>query len=73
MIGLKRALKELPDINIEDETLEYIASLSAGDFRSAINTLEIAYYSSKDHHITIEDIKKINNKPVFFHDKNVHR
>ena len=70
MIGLKRALKELPDINIEDETLEYIASLSAGDFRSAINTLEIAYYSSKDHHITIEDIKKINNKPVFFHDKN---
>ena len=43
--------------------------LSSGDFRSALNTLEVTYYATKDHNITIEEIKKINNKPVFFHDK----
>jgi len=69
LIGLKRAMKELPEIVIEDEALEYIAKLSSGDFRSALNTLEVAYYSTKEHKITIEDIKKINNKAVFFHDK----
>lgn len=68
--GLKRACKLLDDIKIDNESLEYIASLSGGDFRSAINTLEIAYYSTNDHLINIEEIKKINNKPVFFHDKN---
>ncbi len=67
--GLKRATKELPKIKIDDEALKYIASLSSGDFRSAINILEVAYYASTNHQITIEDIKKINNKAVFFHDK----
>jgi len=70
MIGLKRACTLLPDIEIEEEGLEYIANLSAGDFRNAINTLEVAYYATNNHKITIEEIKKINNKPVFFHDKN---
>ena len=70
IIGLKRTLNELPDINIDDEALNYIATLSAGDFRSAINTLEVCYYASENHNITIENIKKVNNKPVFFHDKN---
>ena len=67
--GLKRAKEYLPDLNIDDETLKYIAMLSSGDFRSAINTLEVTYYATKNHNITILDVKKINNKPVFFHDK----
>lgn len=67
--GLKRAKEYLPDLNIDDDTLKYIAMLSSGDFRSAINTLEVTYYATKNHNITIEDVKKINNKPVFFHDK----
>ncbi|MCI9281120.1 MAG: replication-associated recombination protein A [Bacilli bacterium] len=70
LLGLNRACNFLENIDIEPKALEYIASLSSGDFRSAINTLEVAYYSTKEHKITIEDIKKINNKPVFFHDKN---
>ncbi len=70
IIGLKKALKELPDIIIKDDALEYIATLSAGDFRSALNTLEICYYATNDHHITIDVIKGINKKPVFVHDKN---
>jgi len=68
--GLNRACTFLDSVEIDNKSLEYIASLSGGDFRSAINILEVAYYSTKDHKITIEDIKKINNKPVFFHDKN---
>ena len=68
--GLKRAYTYLPDLKIKDDTLKYIATLSGGDFRSALNTLEVSYYATKDHIITIEEIKKINNKPVFFHDKN---
>ena len=70
MEGLKRAYSYLPDLKIEEDALKYIATLSSGDFRSALNTLEVSYYASKDHNITIEEIKKINNKPVFFHDKN---
>ena len=69
MEGLKRAQKYLSDLVIDDEALKYIATLSSGDFRSALNTLEVTYYATTDHKITIDDIKKINNKPVFFHDK----
>lgn len=68
--GLKRAISYLPDIKIEKDALEYIATLSSGDFRSALNTLEVTYYATKDHYITIKEIQKINHKPVFFHDKN---
>lgn len=70
MEGLKRAYSYLPDLKIEEDALKYIATLSSGDFRSALNTLEVSYYASKEHNITIEEIQKINNKPVFFHDKN---
>jgi len=69
IFGLKKALKEFSDVNIDDEALKYIAMLCAGDFRSALNTLEVTYYSTSDHKITIDEIKKINNKAVFFHDK----
>ena len=68
--GLKRAYTYLPDLKIKEDALKYIATLSSGDFRSALNTLEVSYYASKEHNITIEEIQKINNKPVFFHDKN---
>ena len=66
MEGLKRAYSYLSDLKIEEDALKYIS----GDFRSALNTLEVSYYASKEHNITIEEIQKINNKPVFFHDKN---
>ena len=67
--GLKRAFTYLPQLRIDEEALKYIATLSLGDFRSALNTLEVTYYATKDHVITIDEIKKINSKPVFFHDK----
>ena len=66
--GLKKASKNFEDIKIDDDTLEYIANLSSGDMRFALNLLEVSYYSG-DKTITIETVKKINSKPVFFHDK----
>ena len=66
--GLKKASKNFEDIKVDDDTLEYIANLSSGDMRFALNLLEVSYYSG-DKTITIETVKKINSKPVFFHDK----
>ena len=68
--GLHRALKSLDGAKSKSNALTYIAELSNGDFRNALNTLEMAYYSSSDHSITIDNIKKINNKPVMYTDKN---
>ena len=67
---LKRATGELDGIKIDKKTLEYIASLSSGDVRNALNLLEVSYYSTSDHQVNIEIVKSINSKPVFFHDKN---
>ena len=68
--GLKRACESLEGIQITEEALLYIAKLSSGDFRSALNLLEVSYYSSSDKKIDIDLVKSINSKPVFFHDKN---
>lgn len=69
--GLKNACKKLESIQIDDDSLKHIATVSSGDFRSAINLLEVCYYSAPvDKKIDIELVKSINSKPVFFHDKN---
>ncbi len=68
--ALEKAIKELKNIKIDDETLNYISTLAGGDLRSAYNTIEIAYYSSDDFHITKELVSKINNKPSLYIDKN---
>ena len=70
--GLKRAIKhpDLKDIKIDDKSIELIAKLAGTDLRYAYNLLEISYYSTDDKTITEEKIKRINNKPVFFADKN---
>ena len=67
---LKKASDSLENIDINEESLEYIANISSGDVRSSLNLLEIAYYSATDHKITLDILKNINSKPIFFHDKN---
>ena len=70
--GLNKAIKhpDLKGIKIDDKSIELIAKLSGNDLRYAYNLLEIAFYSTDDKTITEEKIKNINNKPVFFSDKN---
>ena len=70
--ALKKAIKTefLTGIKVRTDSLKYIAELSSGDLRYAYNLLEMAYYSTSDFNITIDILKNINSKPVFFHDKN---
>lgn len=60
--GLLKASKSLSDIKIDKDALDLIATMSNGDFRFAINLLEVAYYSSSDKKITTSLVKEINNK-----------
>lgn len=70
--GLKKAIEhpDLKGIKIDNKALKLIATLSGNDLRYAYNLLEIAYYSTSNKEITEEKIRNINNKPVFFSDKN---
>ena len=70
--GLKRAIKhpDLKGIKIDNKSIELIAKLSGNDLRYAYNLLEVAYYATDNKTITEDEIRKINNKPVFFADKN---
>ena len=69
ILGLKRACNSLENIIIDDDSLLLIATISNGDFRYAINLLEVAYYSSNDKKITKELIEKINPKASSSMDK----
>ncbi|MBQ7140421.1 MAG: replication-associated recombination protein A [Bacilli bacterium] len=68
--ALNKAIKcdYLEGITIDDDAIKYIMNLSSGDLRYAYNLLEIAYFSSSDKIITVDYLKGINAKPVFFHD-----
>lgn len=68
--GINKAIKTpyLEGIKIDKETIEYLVKLSGGDLRYAYNLLEVCYFSNKNHEVTIDTIKEINSRPVFFHD-----
>lgn len=66
--GIKKAAILLKDIKIDDDAISCIARLSSGDLRSAINLLEVSFYSTKDKHVTLETVKAVNSKASFFAD-----
>ncbi len=68
--GLVKATLKLKNIKIDDEALEMIARLSSGDLRSALNLLEIAYYSAPKKQINVDVVRSINAKPIIVGDKN---
>ncbi len=70
--GLKKAVDSniLSNLKIDEDCLNYIVKLSGGDLRFAYNFLELAYFSTSDYIVTLDKLKEINTKPVFFHDKN---
>ena len=70
VLALKKATKYLDDIKIDDESINYIASLSGGDMRYAYNFLEVAYYAADGHNVNMDVLKMINNKPSLYIDKN---
>lgn len=66
----KKAIKSpfLEGIKIDKKAIDYLVKLAGGDLRFAYNLIEVCYFSNKDHSITIDTIKEVNSKPVFFHD-----
>lgn len=62
--GLTRAIESSNGLNnkikLNDEILTYIANRSNGDFRFALNFLDIIYLTFKDKDITLDDVKSIN-------------
>lgn len=70
--GLNRSISTtyLDGISIDEESLKYIASLAGSDLRYAFNLLELAYFTSTDHVVTLDFLKQISNKPVLYQDKN---
>lgn len=69
--GINKAINSglLEGIKIDNDTINYIVKIANGDLRYAYNLLEIAFYTSSDKNLTIEDIKTINNKPAYISDK----
>lgn len=71
--GLKNAIKNPKGLNnklnIDDESLNYIAKSSNGDFRFALNFLEILYLTYNEEKISIENVKAISQVPNFSSDK----
>ncbi|MDD6323567.1 MAG: replication-associated recombination protein A [Bacilli bacterium] len=68
--ALKKGCRYLEKIQIDDDTINYIAHLASGDLRYAYNLLEVSYYSCEDFKISLDDVKRINNKPSLYIDKN---
>lgn len=70
--GLMRAIEhpDLDGIQVDSNTLKYIAGLAGNDLRYAYNLLEMAFYSSSDKKITVDLLKNINSKPVMISDRN---
>ncbi len=70
MVGLTRACQYLNGIKLDEDAKKAIAKLSSGDLRNALNLLDVAYYSTKDKHVTLDTIQAVNAKAVFFSDSN---
>lgn len=66
-VGLKRAITSPQGLNnkidIDEDALAYIARQSNGDFRFALNYLEIINVTYKDEHITLDKVKKVIKVP----------
>ncbi len=71
--GLKRAILNKNGfdnkLKIDDDSLKYIAKISNGDFRFALNFLEIVDLTYKNETIDLEMTKSINKVPNLAMDK----
>ena len=67
VIGLRRAIESKDGLNksleISDEGLEYIAKMTAGDMRYALNFLDVINISKKSKKVELKEIKEILKVP----------
>ncbi len=73
VIGLKRAIESKDGLNgtikVSEEGLEYIANMTDGDLRYALNYLEVISLYPHEETVTLDDIKKILKVPNYKMDK----
>lgn len=73
---LEKAFKRVIDSNVLDKLVidsdakKYIINNASTDLRYLYNLIEVAYYSTKDGHITLDVVKSINSKGSVYIDKN---
>lgn len=68
---LKRAIKkEYKEIKLDKDCYKIIASLSKGDARTALNTLENLINNTSKNKITKKDLENILGTKTFLYDKN---
>lgn len=65
--GLNKAVDNYKDLDISSDAISYIAKLSSGDMRFALNLLEVSYYAGNKK-VDTKTVSSINNKPIFFSD-----
>jgi putative ATPase len=78
---LRRALSEgrglgNHDVSVDDGAIDFMASVSQGDARRALNILELAFLSSGSDdgrsHITIEHAKEVVENRTIYYDEDDH-
>ena len=62
--------KILEDLVIDEDAKEFIIEHSNHDLRCVYNLIEVAYYASNNHHLTLDLLKEISGKSNIFIDKN---
>ena len=71
---IKRAIDTYKDLKIDEESIDLIVSISSGDARNALNTLEnvvnLAPTKNKKKVIEKKDLDKILQDKTFLYDKN---
>ncbi len=60
----------LENLVLEEEAISFLVSQSNHDLRYTYNLIEVAYYASSDHHLTLELLHSIGGKGNIFMDKN---
>lgn len=71
-VAINRAIisEYLKDLTIDEEAIDFIANNSNHDLRYTYNLIEVAYYSTNKHHLSIDLLKNISGKGNIFIDKN---
>ncbi|OFI48890.1 recombinase RarA [Floricoccus tropicus] len=72
--AIKRALNDKEngfdfEVQLDDDALNFLASSTNGDVRSAYNSLELAVLSSDNHHVTLTDMENSLQRKAFTFDK----
>ena len=70
--AIKNVIKSnvLDGLSIDKDGIKYIINSSNNDLRYVYNLIEVAYYSSKDKHITLDFLKSISSSTGIYIDKN---